>query len=102
MLVKATALAACRVPEARSFLQGHALHRPKSVDLGVSIAGEWNYAPVVFVKAEKKSLAEIADTFRAGSERERADEDRISRRFGWAYCLIPAPWLRRALLRFVL
>lgn len=102
MIVKATALAACRVPEARCFLQRYSLYRPKSVDVRVSVSRKGNYAQVVVVKAaQKKSLSEIADTIHAESEKKRKNEDRDIRRLGWAYRILATRWLRRTIVRFV-
>jgi len=75
LLVKATALAVKRVPESAYFLKRYTLFKPRSVNVGVSVAGKNNYAPVILVKsAENLSCAEIAATVREESRKKRTSE----------------------------
>lgn len=101
VLIKALAHALPRVPHAHAFLQGGTLIHPGHVDVGVSVAGKGNYAPVAVLEAvETKSLAQLGDELRALAAQKRAEEDQALSLFGILYWVLGFDVVRRLALRF--
>jgi pyruvate dehydrogenase E2 component (dihydrolipoamide acetyltransferase) len=100
LVVRAAALALARVPRAHQLLAGYRRLRPSSVDIGLSVGGTTNYAPVAVVRgADALGVPELTEALRRGAEEARVGEAKMLRdlsRFGW---LLPFRWLRRLVLR---
>jgi pyruvate dehydrogenase E2 component (dihydrolipoamide acetyltransferase) len=100
LVVRAAALALARRPDLHRMVAGTRRFRPDRVDIGLSVAGTTQYAPIMIVEdAASKTVAALADELRARLPAVRAKESQDlagMRRWGW---LIPFGWLRRALLR---
>jgi len=61
LLIKACSLALRKHPQVNSMVRGHKVVQPSSIDIGISVAGEENVAPVVVIRdADTKSLQAIA------------------------------------------
>ncbi len=100
VLVKAVAHALARVPQAHAFLEGGTLIHPAHVDVGMSVAGKGNYAPVAVLEAvETKSLVQLGEELRALAAQKRAEEDQAIRLFGILYWVLGFDCVRRAALR---
>jgi pyruvate/2-oxoglutarate dehydrogenase complex dihydrolipoamide acyltransferase (E2) component len=102
MIVRAAALALSRLPEVHVLLAGYRRLRPARVDVGVSVAGSTNFAPVVVLEgADVKPLPALAEELSRRGAQVRRDEEKALRdlgRFGW---LIPFKWLRKLVLRLL-
>jgi pyruvate/2-oxoglutarate dehydrogenase complex dihydrolipoamide acyltransferase (E2) component len=102
LIVRAVALALRRLPEVHLMLAGYRRLRPSRIDIGVSVQGATNFAPVVVLRgADERTLAELAEDFQRGVEAARRDEQKALRdlsRFGW---LVPWKWLRKLVLRLL-
>lgn len=98
--VRACALALARHPELHVLVAGTRRLRPARVDIGLSVAGETNFAPVMIIEdAAQKPLPELSSEVarRVPEVREKEQKDLAwLRRWGW---LIPFGFLRRAILR---
>ncbi|MSP59860.1 MAG: hypothetical protein EXR72_05885 [Myxococcales bacterium] len=99
IVVRAAALALARKPELHVLVAGTRRLRPERVDIGLSVAGRTNFAPVMRIEgAGEKKLPELAaEVIRRIPEVQAKEEVDLAgmRRWGW---LIPLGWLRRALL----
>jgi len=61
LLIKACSLALKKHPRVNYMVRGHKVVQPSSIDIGISVAGEENVAPVVVIReADTKSLQTIA------------------------------------------
>ena len=103
LFVRAAALALSRLPDLHVMVIGSRRLRPGQVDIGLSVAGQTNFAPVMVIEdAGRKTLAQLAEevTRRVPEvqEKEKKDLDGM-RRLGW---IIPFGWLRRWIVRRVL
>jgi pyruvate dehydrogenase E2 component (dihydrolipoamide acetyltransferase) len=103
LFVRAAAVALARLPEQHLMVIGTRRLRPGQVDIGLSVAGQTNYAPVMVIEdAARKTLPAIAEEILRRvpevQEKERKDLDGM-RKLGW---LIPFGWLRRFIVRRVL
>lgn len=103
LIVRATALALARRPDLHRMVAGTRRALPEHIDVGLSVAGSTQYAPIMILKdAGRRSLAALAAEIRDGLPALRAKEEKDlagMRRLGW---LIPFGWMRRALLRILL
>ncbi len=101
LFIRACGLALAKYPQVNAMLDGtrRILH-PSSVDIGVSVAGKSNYAPVVVLsQVDTKDLTTIARELREGADRVRAEEEQFLKRLTWLGRLLPFGWLRRMLIR---
>jgi len=102
-VARAAALALQRHPEVHLLLDGYKRVRPGAVDLGISVAGTTNFAPVVVLRsAEDKGVAELAGELEQLAEAARAGEAQAMRDLGRVAWLGPFRWLRRLVLRLLL
>jgi hypothetical protein len=97
LIVRAVALAYARNPRALQLICNYKRMIPSVLDVGISMAGQTSYAPVVVVPAvDQKPLAvlipTIIDAIDAAAAREAGDLKTLYR---WA---IPFRWLRRWIL----
>lgn len=102
LFVRAAALGLKRAPEAHQMVAGYRRLRPAHVDIGLSVAGQTNFAPVLIVPAaEERELPELvaflSQEVPAVREKEKRDLEGMNR-LGW---LIPFGWLRRIILRML-
>ncbi|MBK7972105.1 MAG: 2-oxo acid dehydrogenase subunit E2 [Deltaproteobacteria bacterium] len=101
LLVKAVARALALEPQAHAFLQGGTLIRPGQVDVGVSVAGRGNFAPVAVLTAvESKSVFDLTAELRDLAAKKREEEDRALKLFGILYWVLGFDPVRRAALAF--
>jgi pyruvate/2-oxoglutarate dehydrogenase complex dihydrolipoamide acyltransferase (E2) component len=102
IFVRAAALALKRYPEAHMLMAGYKRLRPTNVDIGLSVAGRTNYAPVMLIpSAEEKPLPELVGFINDGAIATREKEERDlegMNRLGW---IIPFGPLRRMILRLL-
>jgi len=102
LLVRAAALALRRYPEAHQILCGYTRVRPARIDVGLSVAGQTSYAPVLIVEgADERPLPELVAHLLAAVPATREKEERDlngMRRTGW---LIPIGAVRRWILRLL-
>jgi pyruvate dehydrogenase E2 component (dihydrolipoamide acetyltransferase) len=103
VLLKAAASALTKHRELHRLIAGNRRLLPGTVDICLSIAGDLAVTPVLIVRdAGRKGLAAIADEVRDRAAQARSEDEKrlgILRRWGW---LVPAAFLRRALIRFLL
>lgn len=100
LFVRAAAIALARTPGGHCIRSDYRRLTPGTVDIGLSMAGETSYAPVVVLPAsDRKPLAElvpaIIEAVDAAVEKEAHDLANM-RRWGW---LIPFGFMRRFLIR---
>ncbi len=98
LIVRAVALAYARDPQSLQIVCNYERVTPGTLDVGLSMAGQTSYAPVVVVPAvNQKPLAvliqAIADAVDAAAAKEAGD---LAALYRWA---IPFRWLRRWILR---
>lgn len=102
LIVRATALALSRYPEAHQLVIGYRRVRTSQVDIGLSVAGQTAYAPVFIIPgADRMPLTELVPYMIEGVQRTREKEVRDlegMRRTGW---IIPFGVIRRAILRWL-
>ncbi len=102
VVVRAAALALSRHPELHVMAAGNRRVWPERVDVGLSVAGETSYAPIMVLEdAGKKPLAALAtEVLRRVPEVQAKEKKDLAgmRRLGR---LIPFGFLRRAILRWL-
>jgi len=96
LLIKACSLALRKYPQVNYMLRGHKVVQPSSIDIGISVAGEENVAPVVVIReADTKPLQAIAqELFRKSVESRKQEKENLKKldRIGrW----IPFDFVRR-------
>lgn len=100
IVVRAAALALSRVPRAHEVVCGYRRLSPGRVDIGLSVAGQTNYAPVMVLPGvDSTPLPALVPLINEGAQRTREKEiaDLAGmRRTGW---VIPLGFLRRWILR---
>jgi hypothetical protein len=102
IVIRAAALALRRYPEAHKVVCGYQRVQYGSVDVGVSVAGQTSYAPVLVIpRADELSLPELVNFVMSEVPgiREREVRDLAGmRRSGW---VIPFGAVRRFIMRFL-
>ncbi|MDP9001091.1 MAG: 2-oxo acid dehydrogenase subunit E2 [Myxococcota bacterium] len=101
LIVRAAALALARNPELHHIVCNYQRMTPGAVDIGLSMAGETTYAPVVVLPmADRKPLGTLVEfmneSIAAWREKETRDLESL-RQKGW---VVPFGFLRRLLLRW--
>jgi pyruvate/2-oxoglutarate dehydrogenase complex dihydrolipoamide acyltransferase (E2) component len=102
LIVRAAALALARNPELHQMMAGYKRLSPGQVDIGLSMAGETAFAPVVVLpRADRTPLGQLVpstnEAIAAARVKEKVDLANM-RRFMW---LIPFGFLRRFFLRLM-
>lgn len=102
IFVRAVALGLRRVPDAHKLVAGYRRLSPAAIDIGLSVAGRTNYAPVLVVpRADEQNLAELSrflsQAVPVTREKEVRDLDGMVRT-GW---VIPFGSVRRFILRLL-
>jgi pyruvate/2-oxoglutarate dehydrogenase complex dihydrolipoamide acyltransferase (E2) component len=100
LVVRAAALALARNPELHQIVCNYRRLTPGAVDIGLSMAGQTTYAPVVVLpEADKQRLAELVPrtnaAVAAAREKEIRDLEDIRKKGWW----VPFGFMRRFLLR---
>jgi pyruvate/2-oxoglutarate dehydrogenase complex dihydrolipoamide acyltransferase (E2) component len=100
LVVRAAALALARNPELHQVVCNYRRLTPGTVDIGLSMAGQTTYAPVVVLpEVEKQRLAELVPrsnaAVAAAREKEIRDLEDVRRKGWW----VPFGFLRRFILR---
>jgi hypothetical protein len=100
LVVRATALALARNPQCHRMVCNYRRLLPAAVDIGLSMAGETTYAPIVVLTAmDQKPLSalipSVIEAIDKAVEKERVDLE-VMRRQMW---LIPFCFMRRFILR---
>ena len=102
LIVRAAALALRRYPEGHQMVCGYTRVRPGRIDIGLSIAGQTNFAPVLIIEgADKLPLPALIAHLQAAVPAAREKEVRDlagMRRTGW---IIPFGFMRRWILRWL-
>jgi pyruvate dehydrogenase E2 component (dihydrolipoamide acetyltransferase) len=100
LLVSAAAQALARNPAIHQMIAGVRRHRPPTVDIGLSIAGDTFIAPVLVIeRADTKSVAEIAaEVARRTPEVQAADRKMHALLNSWGR-FVPIGAARRMVLR---
>lgn len=100
MLIRACGLALARHPQVHAMIdRDRRLLHPASIDIGVSVEGTTNFAPVVILtQVDKKSLRAIADELADGARKARLEEAALLRKIDWIGRLVPFGWLRKKLI----
>lgn len=102
IFVRAVALGLRRVPEAHTLVCGYRRLQPGTVDIGLSVAGRTNYAPVLVIpRADELTLPELSAFLHqqvpATREKEVRDLEGMMRT-GW---VIPFGPVRRFIMRLL-
>jgi pyruvate/2-oxoglutarate dehydrogenase complex dihydrolipoamide acyltransferase (E2) component len=100
VIVRACAIVLARNPKLHQTVCGYRRLTAENVDIGLSLAGETTYAPVVVIeKADRMPLSKlvpvIVDAIDAAVEKERVDLANM-RKYLW---LVPFGFLRRFIIR---
>jgi len=102
LVARATAVVLARRPELNQMVAGIRRLHPERVDIGLSVAGSTNFAPVMVLEdAGHKPLRALAEEIvrRVPEVKAKAEKDLAGmRRWGW---LIPFGPLRRLILRWL-
>jgi pyruvate dehydrogenase E2 component (dihydrolipoamide acetyltransferase) len=100
LLVKASALALIKHPRFNSILAGYNFVEFEDIDIGVSMAGEYNFAPVWVVRnADRKSLGEISEDLKAGVASIHGEVEKMLKIVDAAAKIIPLTFLRKRIIR---
>ena len=102
LIVRATALALARNPECHQMVVNYKRLSPGTVDIGLSMAGETTYAPVVVLPAaDQKPLSTlipfVIESIDKAVEKERVDLAAMRRQL-W---VIPFGFMRRFIIRWL-
>ncbi len=102
IFVRAVALGLRRVPQAHKLVAGYRRLSPATVDIGLSVAGRTNYAPVLVIpRADEQNLADLSQFLSQAvpvtREKEVRDLEGMMRT-GW---VIPFGAVRRFILRLL-
>jgi pyruvate/2-oxoglutarate dehydrogenase complex dihydrolipoamide acyltransferase (E2) component len=103
VFVYAVARTLARNPDLHKLVAGDSIIHPASVDVCVSVAGEWSVTPVVIINdAANKDIGTIADELITGTPRavsEAGQMIEVLQRWGR---VVPFAICRRLLMRFLL
>ena len=96
LLIKACSLALRRYPQINYMLRGHKVVQPSSIDIGISVAGEENVAPVVVIRdADTLSLQAIAQELFVKSIEAKKQEKNNLKKLDSIGMWIPFNFVRR-------
>ncbi len=102
VIIHAAARVLAARPELHHLLAGSRRVHPERVDIGMSVAGKTQFAPVMVIEdAAGKSIEALATEVQRRIPEVQAKEAKdlaSMRRWGW---LIPFAWMRRLLLRWL-
>ena len=100
LLIRACGLALARYPQVSAMIdRDRRIVHPDSIDIGVSVEGTTNFAPVVVLTGvNKKDLRTIAEELREGARKARLEEAATLRKINWIGRLLPFRRVRRMLI----
>ena len=100
LLIRACGLALAKYPKMKAMIDcDRRIVHPASIDIGVSVEGTTNFAPVVVLtEVNKKDLHSLAEELGEGAKRAQTEEAAFLRRINWVGRLLPFRWLRRMLI----
>ena len=100
LLIRACGLALARYPQVKAMIdRDRRIVHPASIDIGVSVVGTTNFAPVVVLTGvNKKNLPTIAEELREGAKKARLEEEATLRKINWIGRLLPFRWVRKMLI----
>jgi len=100
LLVRACGLALARYPQVKAMIdRDRRIVHPASIDIGVSVVGTTNFAPVVVLTGvNKKDLPTIAEELMEGAKKARLEEAATLRKINWIGRLLPFRWVRKMLI----
>jgi len=101
LFIRACGLALARYPKVNALLSGtRKILHPDTVEIGVSVAGTTNFAPVVIIREpDKKDLPALAEELRLGTEQARAEEAEMHKKITAIGRFLPFSWLRKLCIR---
>ncbi len=100
LIIKASALALKKHPWVNYMLNGYKVIEPSTIDIGVSVAGEENVAPVVVIReADTKPLNVIAEEFKNKANEAREEERENLKKLNLIGKLIPFHFIRRKIIK---
>ena len=96
LLIKSCSLALRKYPRVNYMLRGHKVVQPSSIDIGISVAGEENVAPVVVIReADTKPLQSIAQELFVKSIEAKKQEKNNLKKLDSIGMWIPFNFVRR-------
>ncbi len=99
LILRACALALSHHPEMTLMLRGMKLVQCNSVDIGVSVAGKGNLAPVAVIEdADKKSLLELRESYKNKIRQAKREEEEKLRKLNRIAKWIPGGIIRKLLV----
>ncbi len=103
LLIRASGLALRRYPQVNALIDGaRRIVHPSSVDIGISVLGRTNLAPVVVLsEVDRKDLPTIARELKEGAAKAQAEEAALLRKMNRLGRFLPFGWLRRMAIRMV-
>ena len=103
LLIRACGLSLATYPKINAMIDcDRRIVHPARIDIGVSVEGTTNFAPVVVLTdVNKKDLHTLAKELGEGAEKAQAEEAAFLRKINWVGRLLPFRWLRRMLIRLV-
>jgi len=101
LLIRACGLALAKYPKVNAVMdRDRRIVYPASIDIGVSVEGTTNFAPVVVLTdVDKKDLSTLAKELGEGAKKAQTEEAAFLRKITWVGRLLPFRWLRRMLIR---
>lgn len=103
LLIKACSLALKKHPQVNWMVRGHKVVQPSTIDIGISVAGEENVAPVVVIReADRKPLQAIAQELFVKSIEAKKQEKLNLNRLDTIGRWIPFHFIRKKIVgRFI-
>jgi pyruvate/2-oxoglutarate dehydrogenase complex dihydrolipoamide acyltransferase (E2) component len=102
LIIKTCAMVLRKYPWANYMMERYRIIKPSSIDIGVSVAGEENVAPVVVIReADKKGLKEIVEEVRTKTAEALGEEEATLAKLKKIGRLLPFTFLRRMVLRYL-
>ncbi|MDY6864302.1 MAG: 2-oxo acid dehydrogenase subunit E2 [Thermodesulfobacteriota bacterium] len=99
LILRACALALPHHPEITLMLKGSKLVQCGSIDIGVSVAGKGNIAPVAVIEdADKKSLPELRELYKKKVRQARREEEENLRKMNRIVRWIPGSFIRKLII----
>ena len=101
LLIRACGLALAKYPKVNAMIDcDRRIVHPATIDIGVSVEGTTNFAPVVVLtEVNKKDLHTLAKELSEGAKKAQAEEAEFLRKINWLGRFLPFRWLRRLLIR---
>jgi pyruvate/2-oxoglutarate dehydrogenase complex dihydrolipoamide acyltransferase (E2) component len=103
LLIRACGIALAKYPKINAMIDcDRRIVHPARIDIGVSVEGTTNFAPVVVLTdVNKKDLHTLAKELGEGAKKAKTEEAAFLRKMNWVGRLLPFRWLRRMLIRLV-